>query len=436
MTRFNASFKPYAFMATAAWWLVSGALVLAANDSWDAAASGVWETDTNWADNTSPGVFDTATFNLAGAYTVAFNAVPTPIRELTLTGAANVTLTSANSVDVRTLRVNSSLSGGSQNVNISSGASLSLGTFVFGINISKPLHLTVGNRLSVASGSTLNVRFGSDVTTPELTGDGQVNVSGSGSTLNVTTNAIDFGSLNATAGGVVQTTTASFGDGGIASVSGSGSQWIATGSVVIGSEDQGTLNITAGGKVQSLTGVIGSEGIGFVTVSGAGSQWNNLDSLIVGQIFGSGTLNVTGGGSVSCIDGFIGRFFDSDGTATVTGGAWSMTGRLAVGGDADDGAPGGPGTLNIQPAGTVTAAQGVVLFPDAHVNLQGGTLDASAISFQGVGGQFQWTSGTLHVGTFNGNLTNSGGTLAPGHSAGSTTINGNYTRPCRTTTTY
>jgi len=32
------------------------------------------------------------------------------------------------------------------------------------------------------------------------------------------------------------------------------------------------------------------------------------------------------------------------------------------------------------------------------------------------------------VGTFNGNLTNQGGVLAPGHSAGSTTINGGYTQ--------
>jgi hypothetical protein len=69
-----------------------------------------------------------------------------------------------------------------------------------------------------------------------------------------------------------------------------------------------------------------------------------------------------------------------------------------------------------------------VLFPNGLVRLQGGTFGTSAISFEG-GGQFQWTSGTLHVGIFEGNLTApSGGTLAPGRSAGSTTVLGEYTQ--------
>jgi hypothetical protein len=62
------------------------------------------------------------------------------------------------------------------------------------------------------------------------------------------------------------------------------------------------------------------------------------------------------------------------------------------------------------------------------VRLQGGMLDTTEISFHNGGGQFEWTSGTLHVGTFSGNLLNQGGTLAPGHSAGTTTITGSYTQ--------
>ena len=160
----------------AAWWLVSGGPALANNDKWDAAASGVWETGSNWADNGRPGSFDEATFNLAGAYTVTFNGVPVPIQALSLTGAANVTFTSANSVDIRTLRVNSPITGGPQDVDIRNGATLSLGTFFF-VGGNKPLHLTVGQKLSVNSGSTLNVRFGSDVVTSGLNVGGQVNVS-------------------------------------------------------------------------------------------------------------------------------------------------------------------------------------------------------------------------------------------------------------------
>jgi hypothetical protein len=62
------------------------------------------------------------------------------------------------------------------------------------------------------------------------------------------------------------------------------------------------------------------------------------------------------------------------------------------------------------------------------LKLEGGTLSSAEIKFQSFGGQFNWTSGTLHVGTYNGNLSNPGGTLAPGQSAGSTTVNGTYTQ--------
>ena len=75
----------------------------------------------------------------------------------------------------------------------------------------------------------------------------------------------------------------------------------------------------------------------------------------------------------------------------------------------------------------MNAAQDTVVYPGAHVHLEGGTLDAQTISFQG-GGEFEWTSGTLHVVTFNGNLANQGGTLVPGHSAGVVTIAGSYTQ--------
>jgi hypothetical protein len=70
----------------------------------------------------------------------------------------------------------------------------------------------------------------------------------------------------------------------------------------------------------------------------------------------------------------------------------------------------------------------IVVFSQGIVRLQGGTLETPAIGFQGSGGQFQWTSGSLHVGTFNGNLLNQAGTLAPGHSAGNTAIVGKYTQ--------
>ena len=73
-------------------------------------------------------------------------------------------------------------------------------------------------------------------------------------------------------------------------------------------------------------------------------------------------------------------------------------------------------------------SQDALVFPNGTLTLEGGTLATTAISFEG-GGQFNWTSGTLHVGVFEGDLTNPpNGTLAPGRSAGSTTILGDYTQ--------
>ena len=126
MTRFGAWIARSVVAAAAAWWLVSGGPARAQdNDFWDRPPGGFWELGANWADGSAPGILDTATFNVAGAYLVEFGTAPAAIRELNLT-AGNVTFNSPGAV--RTLNVNSSLFGGPQDVNITNGASLSLGT--------------------------------------------------------------------------------------------------------------------------------------------------------------------------------------------------------------------------------------------------------------------------------------------------------------------
>jgi hypothetical protein len=73
----------------------------------------------------------------------------------------------------------------------------------------------------------------------------------------------------------------------------------------------------------------------------------------------------------------------------------------------------------------VVAAVTTTIRTNGRLDLNGGTFTTGSFSSQG---QFNWTSGTLHVGTYTGNLTNSAGVLAPGQSAGSTTVSGNYTQ--------
>jgi hypothetical protein len=85
-------------------------------------------------------------------------------------------------------------------------------------------------------------------------------------------------------------------------------------------------------------------------------------------------------------------------------------------------------SLDIQSGGAVHVAQDTTLAPGGAITLEGGEFSTTAISFNG-GGQFHWTSGTLHVGTYHGDLTTpNGGVLAPGNSAGSTLVLGNYTQ--------
>ncbi len=141
-----------------------------------------------------------------------------------------------------------------------------------------------------------------------------------------------------------------------------------------------------------------------------------------------GTLDVENGGIVMNTDGWIGASAGAIGTVTINGAStWTLTGRLSIGGDAATATNGGMGTLGIQPDANVSIAQDIVLFPNGSVDFEGGTLSTAAVSFD-VGGQFDWTGGTLHVGIFNGNLVNQGGTLAPGQSPGNTVIVGNYTQ--------
>ncbi|MFT7631887.1 MAG: T5SS/PEP-CTERM-associated repeat protein, partial [Mariniblastus sp.] len=82
----------------------------------------------------------------------------------------------------------------------------------------------------------------------------------------------------------------------------------------------GHFNITAGAVAGNTNGYIGESAgsTGIATVTGSGSQWNNSNLLYVGES-GTGTLSVEEGGLVSNSRGVIGRFSGSTGTATVTG---------------------------------------------------------------------------------------------------------------------
>lgn len=186
---------------------------------------------------------------------------------------------------------------------------------------------------------------------------------------------------------------------GVVNVSGSGSSWIMTGGLQNGVfGGNGTLNIESGGLVSAggFTRVGGNYST--VTVTGAGSTFTNSQSLIIGQngtgtvtvssggsmssqtIYmgwqpgDSGNMNIYSGGSVSSSNAYLGYAPSSGnvGSSVVnvsgSGSSWILSGSLDVGNS-------GPGSLNIGIGGLVDVGGTTTIGSNGFVNLNGGTLD-------------------------------------------------------------
>ena len=224
---------------------------------------------------------------------------------------------------------------------------------------------------------------------------------------------------------------------------GSGFLAVNTGGVVLGTPElfvglngNGALNVENGASIVASDAVIGlnSGATGTVTITGAGSLLNSVrfdfnSYFRVGDA-GAGTLNISDGGIVITESrAHIARATGA-GTVTVggTGSNWTVRDELGVGVSNNFTLNGGAGTLTIQPGGTVDVASTITLGDGGIVNLDGGTLSAGSIDFLGAIKQFDWTSGTLHVGVYDGSLTvPNGGVLAPGRNgAGITAILQSY----------
>ena len=119
----------------------------------------------------------------------------------------------------------------------------------------------------------------------------------------------------------------------------------------VGANGTGMLTIQTGGTLTNSFGTIGNlpGGRGTVTVTGAGSSWSNTGSLVVGGQ-GMGTLTIQDGGTVTSSGGSVGLSAGSIGTVTVTGpgSSWinGPSGGLNIGSF-------GTGTLTIANGGRV-----------------------------------------------------------------------------------
>jgi hypothetical protein len=156
----------------------------------------------------------------------------------------------------------------------------------------------------------------------------------------------------------------------------------------------------------------------YLAVSDMADTEANVNILTGADMVTNGVLSLTpvGGATTSAtltIDGAGSTFTQTDNTPK----------SIRVGNPID-----GTAVINVRNSAHFTTGMGDTWIR-AHgvINLESGAVFDARGPIRNEG-QFNFLGGTLHVGQFIGDLTNQGGALAPGHSAGQTTITGNYTQ--------
>jgi hypothetical protein len=271
------------------------------------------------------------------------------------------------------------------------------------------------------------------------TGIGYVNVN-SGGTLTFSTSYSDTDSgqsyLNIDGGTVSGNYALSFNNFGIGYNSGktgsyttSSGQTISATNVYVGNLGSGTLNIaTAYTKPTNFYVGYGNGGSGTVNINTGGTF--TMNSNLVDTWAGTSTINLdntTGGLAGTWTQLTVDNF--NVGNAAAKTGSFTLADTKALTTTNQYVGKYGTGTLT-QTGGTNTVTNltlGSQSGSSGTYNLQGGLLKADTINFGSGTYAFNFTGGTLSVGTFNGNLVQTGGILAPGNSPGKTTVIGDYT---------
>ncbi len=311
------------------------------------------------------------------------------------------------------LAVGSATGSGSATINVQNGGTFTTGTGATGINATGTINVGLSgqgtfnaNGPVIINGGTLNIDGGTDF----QLATGQTLTASNGGQANFGFYLIEDGTtfdINSTA---VLTVDAlgiglSGGDGTLV-VDGAGSSVTVTNSSSMGSAGN-TADVTIRNQA---SGIFRGTSIAGSTVSGT-----------------TGNLTVETGAAVTT-DNLSIATSGGDATATITingaGSTLTQTGASLLTLGSNNGT--GTARINVQNGGTLTTGTGTTrVFATGRVSLSGGALNATTIEHTS-GGLFSFTGGTLSVETFDGDLTNQGGTLSPGASPGSTTIIGDY----------
>jgi T5SS/PEP-CTERM-associated repeat protein len=226
--------------------------------------------------------------------------------------------------------------------------------------------------------------------------EGDLEVTGAGSTwqssgsLVIGNAAGSDGGLSISSGADVTATAARVGEAGGASgavgLAGAGSTLQTSGPLVVGNAGVGSLVVSAGAQLKSASADVASQfsGIGSVTVSGPTSTWDNTGGLRVGNQ-GEGALVVVSGGRVTAGNASVAESSTGAGDILVQGPGSGLTvsGRLGVGGNAAGGTAGGSGAVSVRSGGSVVVNQNAVIFPGGKVRVDGGVFQAASLDNRG-----------------------------------------------------
>lgn len=242
-------------------------------------------------------------------------------------------------------------------------------TITSAVTLAEDISITNSASLSISSGGNLSI------------GANEVFVGG-------TEFATGVGTLSITSGGDLSNRTGYVGffanSNGTASISGAGSSWSNTGSLMIGRNGGGTLSIDNGATASSQFGYLGYSlgSSGSATLSGSGSAWNLSSTLFVGRA-GTGSLSaqVGAGGSSGAIE--LGSQSSGHGTLTVSGSSTAWTSQSITVGSS------GTGAVNISQGAALTATT----YPSS-IGSQTGSTGTVSVS----GANSSWATNNLYVG--------------------------------------
>ena len=373
-----------------------------------------------------------------------------------MTAKAQLILNADAYLDVNNLL---ELSGHDSSVVVNNGAELDSDAITIPSSGTLDLNggLVITRIFSLGIGGTLNINYGTLVVGGILGGnfdngvsDYTLNATGGDAVLRfaVISAEVDFLRINS-AGSEVATVELVFGanlttDELYVGETGNGALLIKDGSdVTVGTTGSGfRVGVLSGstGVVTQISGSVdrtsGSMHLGFK--SGATGTYDisggalNVVGFSAGAGFGAagdggvGTITQTGGTVTTTGESRLGAGSNGLGTYDISDGTLNLGGVLILGWNT-----GGEGVVN-QTGGTVVSTDEIRLGNNGAAtsgtyNLSGGLLEVAMLTFgTGGGGTFNFDGGTLSVDSFVGNLTQDGGTLAPGDSPGTTTINGEY----------